>query len=123
VRAVAHERRSQAGVWPGAAFGNDAAARHWVGSCIIAVGWGLSTTGEPPSLPHAAVAIVRAGIAPFILLPALRVLLMVVVFVCERDYRFGAIVALVLAIVLLGAALGVRMAGAVPGYHLDEVVI
>jgi hypothetical protein len=43
----------------------------WVGSCIIAVGWGLSTTGEPPSLPHAAVAIVRAGIALFILLPAL----------------------------------------------------
>jgi hypothetical protein len=45
----------------------------------------------------------------------LRVLLMVVVFVCERDYRFGAIAALVLAVIVVGAALGVRMAGVVPG--------
>jgi uncharacterized membrane protein len=87
----------------------------WVSSCIIAVGWVLSATGEPPSLPTAAVAIIRAGIALFILLPALRVLLMVVVFVCERDYRFGAIAALVLAVIVVGAALGVRMAGVVPG--------
>ena len=84
-----------------------------VGSCIIAVGWVLSATGEPPST--AAVAIIRAGIALFILLPALRVLLMVVVFVCERDYRFGAIAALVLAVIVVGAALGVRMAAVVPG--------
>jgi uncharacterized membrane protein len=87
----------------------------WVGSIIISVGWVLSATGEPPSLPTAAVAIVRAGIALFILLPALRVLLMVVVFVRERDYRFGAIAALVLAVIVVGAALGVRMAGVVPG--------
>jgi uncharacterized membrane protein len=84
-----------------------------VGSCIIAVGLALSATGEPPST--AAVAIIRAGIALFILLPALRVLLMVVVFVCERDYRFGAIAALVLAVIVVGAALGVRMAAIVPG--------
>lgn len=87
----------------------------WVGSCVIAVGWVLSATGEPPSLPTAPVAIVRAGIALFILLPALRVLLMVVGFVRERDYRFGAIAALVLAIIVVGAALGMRMASAVPG--------
>jgi hypothetical protein len=86
-----------------------------VGSCIIAVGWVLSATGEPPSLSTVAVSIVRAGIALFILLPALRVLLMVVVFVCERDYRFGAIAALVLAVIVVGAALGVRVAGVVPG--------
>jgi uncharacterized membrane protein len=87
----------------------------WVGSCFIAVGWVLSATGVPPSLPTAAVAIVRAGIALFIILPVLRVLLMVVVFVCERDYHFGAIAALVLAIIVVGAALGVRIAGVVPG--------
>jgi uncharacterized membrane protein len=85
-----------------------------IGSCIIAVGWVLSATGEPPSPPTAAVAIVRSGIALFILLPALRVLLMVVVFVCERDDRFGTIAALVLAAIVMGAALGVRMAGVVP---------
>jgi Protein of unknown function (DUF1634) len=87
----------------------------WASSCIIAVGWVLSATGEPPSLSTAAVAIVRSGIALFILLPALRVLLMVVVFVCERDYRFGAIATLVLAVIVVGAALGVRLAGVVPG--------
>jgi hypothetical protein len=87
----------------------------WVGSCIIALGWVLSATGEPTSLPTAAIAIVRAGIALFILLPVLRVLLMVIVFVCERDYRFGAIAALVLAIIVVGAALGVRLDGVVPG--------
>lgn len=87
----------------------------WVGSCIIAVGWILSATGEPRSLPAAAMTIVRVGIALFILLPALRVLLMVVAFVCERDYRFGAIAALVLAVIVVGAALGVRMAAVVLG--------
>jgi uncharacterized membrane protein len=86
-----------------------------VGSCIIAVGWVLSATGEPPSLSTAAVAIVRAGIVLFIVLPALRVLLMVGAFVCQRDYWFAAIAALVLAVVVVGAALGMHMAGAVPG--------
>ncbi len=79
------------------------------------MGWVLSATGEPPSLPTAAEAIVRSGIALFILPPALRVLLMVVVFVCERDDRFSTIAALVLAVIVMGAALGVRMAGVVPG--------
>jgi uncharacterized membrane protein len=87
----------------------------WVGSCIIAVGWVLLATGEPPSLPTAAGTIVRAGIALFILLPATRVLLMVIVFVCEREYRFSAIAALVLAVIVMGAVLGVHMASVVPG--------
>jgi uncharacterized membrane protein len=79
----------------------------WIGSCVIAVGWVLSATGEPPSLPTAAEAIVRAGIALFILLPALRILLMAIVYVRERDYRFGAIAALVLAVIVVSAVLGV----------------
>jgi Protein of unknown function (DUF1634) len=87
----------------------------WVGSCTIALGWVLSATGEPPSLPTVAVAIVRAGIGLFILLPALRVLLMALVFVYERNYRFCAIAALVLAIIILGAALGISTAVVVPG--------
>ena len=40
---------------------------------------------------------------------------MVVVFVCEHDYRFRAIAALVLAAIVVGAALGVRLSGAAPG--------
>jgi len=51
--------------------------------------------------------IVTAGIALLIVLPVLRVFLMLVVFVRERDFRFSAIVMLVLAIMLLGSVLGV----------------
>ena len=51
--------------------------------------------------------IVTAGIALLIVLPVLRVVLMLIVFVRERDFRFGAIAMLVLAIMLLGSVLGV----------------
>ena len=92
-----------------------------IGSCIIAAGWAMSVIGGAISgiggavaLQAVAVATVRAGIALFILLPGARVLLMAVVFMRQRDYRFGAIAALVLTIIILGAALGVRTAGAYP---------
>jgi len=49
--------------------------------------------------------IITAGIALLIVLPVLRVLLMLIVFLCERDFRFGAIAMLVLAIILLGSVL------------------
>ena len=49
--------------------------------------------------------IITAGIALLIVLPVLRVLLMLIVFLCERDFRFGAIALLVLAIILLGSVL------------------
>jgi uncharacterized membrane protein len=39
-------------------------------------------------------------------LPVLRVFLMLVVFVRERDFLFSAIAMLVLAIILLGSVLG-----------------
>ena len=42
----------------------------------------------------------EAGITLLILLPGLRVLLMAAVFIRQRDYRFGAIAMLVLAIIL-----------------------
>jgi len=51
--------------------------------------------------------IVTAGVALLIVLPVLRVFLMLVVFVRERDFRFSAIAMLVLAIMLLGSVLGV----------------
>jgi len=53
--------------------------------------------------------IITAGILLFIVLPVLRVLLMLIVFVRERDFRFGAIAMLVLAIILLGSVLGVAL--------------
>ncbi len=51
--------------------------------------------------------IVTAGIALLIVLPVLRVFLMLVVFVRERDFCFSAIAMLVLAIILLGSVLNV----------------
>ena len=54
--------------------------------------------------------ITTAGIALLIALPLLRVLLMLIVFIRERDLRFSAIAMLVLAIILLGSVLGVASA-------------
>ena len=75
----------------------------WLASGIIAVGWILAASG------WRTVGVVNAGVALFLLLPVLRVLIMLVVFLRERDYRFGAITALVLSIIVLGALLGARM--------------
>ncbi len=80
----------------------------WLATTIILLGLGLTPIG-------AGVALVTAGIVIFLLLPVLRLVLMLLVFVDEGDYRFGAIAALVLAIIGLGAALGLRMSGGLPG--------
>ena len=88
----------------------------WVASCVIALGLVLTSVNRPGATPAmTGTRIVTAGIALFILLPVLRVLLMLAVFVRERDYRFGAIAMLVLAIIFLGAVLGTHMAGGLPG--------
>ena len=50
------------------------------------------------------------GIAIIIMLPVLRVIIMLSAFLYKRDYRFGAIAALVLLILLLAFALGVTSA-------------
>jgi uncharacterized membrane protein YhaH (DUF805 family) len=87
----------------------------WTGSGLVALGWVLSATGEPRSLPGAGATAVWSGITLFILLPALRVLLMGVAFVRQRDWRLSAIAALVLTLIVVGAALGMRGAGVVAG--------
>ena len=57
--------------------------------------------------------LVTIGIAFFLQLPSLRVVLMLIVFLRERDYRFSAIAALVLTIILVGFVLGTRLSGAI----------
>jgi len=54
--------------------------------------------------------IVTAGIALLIALPILRVILMLIVFVRERELRFSVIALLVLAIILAGSVLGIASA-------------
>jgi len=78
----------------------------WLGSSAIALGLALPMTGwSAASSAMVCTRIITAGIALLIVLPVLRVLLMLIVFLCERDFRFGAIAMLVLAIILLGSVL------------------
>jgi hypothetical protein len=77
----------------------------WCASAAIGLGFALaliashSPSRNPAIVPYQ---IATLGIALFILLPMLRVLLMLLVFVRERDFRFALISGLVLAIILAG---------------------
>ena len=72
-------------------------------SGIIALGLALSVAAGPLGMGVAA-----AGIALFILLPSLRVAVMLVFFLRARDYRYGAIAALVLLIISISFFVGTR---------------
>jgi hypothetical protein len=79
----------------------------WIATGTIAAGLGLTPRthgGTGPATIGASV--MTAGIALFILLPIMRLILMLGVFLHQRDYRFGAIAALVLAIVAAGLLVG-----------------
>jgi uncharacterized membrane protein len=84
----------------------------WLASAVIALGLALATVpgvegkGTPAAAAFSGMHIVTAGIALFILLPVLRVTVMLTVYLRERDYRLGAIAALVLLIIFAGFALG-----------------
>ena len=82
----------------------------WMATAVIGVGLSLAFF-EPHARATALAAssgmrIVTVGIAGFILLPVLRVILMLIVFVRARDYHFIAITAIVLIIILMGFAIG-----------------
>ncbi|WP_233835931.1 DUF1634 domain-containing protein [Paraburkholderia sp. ZP32-5] len=87
----------------------------WLASITIAAGLAVTLALPAPatatggSTSHAAaigMSVMTAGIALFILLPVMRLILMLGVFLRRRDYRFGAIAALVLAIVAVGLMVG-----------------
>jgi len=75
----------------------------WLASAVIALGLALTWSGQ--GMHAHGMLLVTIGIALFILLPVARVGMMAVVFVRERDYRFGAVAGLVLLIMLAGFAL------------------
>jgi len=69
----------------------------WLASAVIAVGLLLTGAG------NVGTSLVRLGIALFIGLPILRVVVMMIVFWRDRDYRFGMIALFVLSVIGLGA--------------------
>jgi uncharacterized membrane protein len=70
----------------------------WAASAIVAAGLALGDTR-----------VVTAGVAAFILLPVSRLLWLLAAFLRERDYRFGAVTAFVLAVIGFGIVLGTRI--------------
>ncbi|WP_175105090.1 DUF1634 domain-containing protein [Pararobbsia alpina] len=67
---------------------------------------GPSARGWPSATAVVGAHITTVGIALFILLPIMRLILMLGVFLHQRDYRFSAIAALVLMIVVAGSMIG-----------------
>jgi uncharacterized membrane protein len=85
----------------------------WLASAVTAFGIILALVDWQPG-PHGPAALsgmstVTAGVALFILLPVLRLVLMFIVFQHERDYLFSMITALVLLIIGLGLVLGLYL--------------
>jgi uncharacterized membrane protein len=75
----------------------------YIASLVIALGLALALASSP-----AGSRIATAGIALFILLPVARVGTMLIFFLQTRDYRFSAIAALVLVIIVISYFVGAR---------------
>lgn len=71
----------------------------WLASGIICIGLALAVIDT-----HLRIA--ALGIALFILLPTIRVLLMLFVFLRQRDFRYAFVAGIVLMMILLGAVVG-----------------
>ena len=78
----------------------------WLASAMIAAGLVLSLFN--PRLPFRIGAqIIIPGIGLFVLLPILRVILMLTIFVKQRDYRFAVAAAVVLLTIFAGLVAGI----------------
>jgi Protein of unknown function (DUF1634) len=79
-------------------------------SAWLACGMALGSLPDPIAFTHNSGAVSHGclviGIVLLIALPVLRVAIMMVIFLLERDYRFAAISAAVLSIITLGFLLG-----------------
>ncbi|RXN91447.1 DUF1634 domain-containing protein [Achromobacter aloeverae] len=84
----------------------------WYGTgvaCVL-IAAGLLVAAAPASIalafPVTGHALMKAGVAVFILLPMARVALMLALFLRERDYTYAMIAALVLGIIAAGIVVG-----------------
>ena len=78
----------------------------WLASVLIGAGLVLSLFNERTPFPTGA-QVVNTGIGLFVLLPILRVILMLTIFVKERTYQFAAAAVVVLLTILAGFAIGI----------------
>jgi len=82
----------------------------WVASSVAGVGLLLAMLDSGAAVREMVVQrdmrIASTGIALFILLPVIRVIVMLFAFLRDRDYRFSLIAAFVLAMTLLGLLVG-----------------
>jgi uncharacterized membrane protein len=72
----------------------------WLASGMTGLGLALSLVGVEGTQ------VVAAGVALFIGLPVLRVLVMLGAFLLDRDYRFVIVAAVVLMMILAGLVVG-----------------
>jgi uncharacterized membrane protein len=75
----------------------------WLASGLIGSGLAMSLVGLSGAQ------VVAAGVVLFISLPVLRVLVMLAVFLRDRDYRLALVAALVLMTIVAGFAIGIYM--------------
>ena len=81
----------------------------WLGSMAIATGWGLRCVGWGHVMSAmTCMRMVTLGIAFFVLLPVLRVVLMAVAFIRKRDVAFSGIAMGVLFVIALAAVTEMR---------------
>ena len=78
----------------------------WLASAVIAVGLVLSLFNQRTPFRIGA-QIITPGIGLFVLLPILRVILMLTIFVKQRDYRFAVAAAVVLLTIFAGLVAGI----------------
>jgi len=104
----------------------------WVASSVVGAGLALALLHSRAVLGETAIRrderTVIVGLALFIILPVIRVVVMLSAFLHERNYRFSMIAALVLTIVLLGFSQARPLRSACfkptslfapPGYQVD----
>jgi hypothetical protein len=75
----------------------------WIGCALIAAGLAISSGDAIGSR------VIMAGIGFFIALPVARVATMLTYFLLIDDKRFGAVAALVLAIICAGVFIGLKI--------------
>ena len=91
----------------------------WLASAAIGLGFALALIDSSFGTRNLAIVpnmrIATIGIVLFILLPTLRVLLMLLIFIREGEFRLAVTSGLVLAMILLGVAFGIRARAGLTG--------